>query len=254
MPLRPLQARMLLCASLCLFAPLAVAKQLRDVRGPAETPPTSFTATQYVDSTGCIFVRAGVDGNVTWIPRVTRDRQVMCGQRPSLGGARPVQTASVAAAPAAASSGVARVIEPVVPAMGLAPAAPVAKAAPRPVPTLPTGYRAAWKDDRLNPLRGTGQVRATRPAAAEAAVAVAPVPKASVAGGRYVQVGVFADPANAARTIARLQALGLPVTQQPMRANGRQAASVAAGPFAAGDVAGALGLVRAQGFADAFLR
>ncbi|MBU3035104.1 SPOR domain-containing protein [Epibacterium mobile] len=50
---------------------------------PAEFPPASYQGRQYVDSRGCIFIRAGVDGNVAWIPRVNRARQQLCGAEPS---------------------------------------------------------------------------------------------------------------------------------------------------------------------------
>lgn len=53
---------------------------------PAETPPADFEPGQYVDSRGCVFVRAGSNGAVTWLPLLGPDRQPQCGFRPSLGG------------------------------------------------------------------------------------------------------------------------------------------------------------------------
>ncbi|MBQ0750662.1 MAG: SPOR domain-containing protein [Roseovarius sp.] len=88
------------------------AQSLRAPSEPAEFPPSSYQGRQYVDSVGCVFVRAGVAGNVTWVPRMTRGRDHLCGFQPSL--APSVQ----AAAPAAAQ--------------------PVAQAAPRPTPPVRT--------------------------------------------------------------------------------------------------------------------
>lgn len=53
---------------------------------PAEFPPPSYKGKQYVDSKGCVFIRAGIDGNVSWIPRVTRARKTVCGFKPSIVG------------------------------------------------------------------------------------------------------------------------------------------------------------------------
>ncbi|WP_224826405.1 SPOR domain-containing protein [Cognatishimia sp. MH4019] len=88
---------------------------------PAEFPPASFTAKQYVDSRGCVYVRAGISGNTTWVPRVTRSRKQICGMQPSLGS-----RARVAEAPAAAPAAP-EIIEP----RQTAQATPRRPAAPR---------------------------------------------------------------------------------------------------------------------------
>ncbi|MCU9839097.1 SPOR domain-containing protein [Ruegeria sp. WL0004] len=59
------------------------AQTLRVATPPAEYPPASYKGKQYVDSRGCIFIRAGIDGNVTWVPRVSRERKQICGFQPS---------------------------------------------------------------------------------------------------------------------------------------------------------------------------
>ncbi|WP_245510586.1 SPOR domain-containing protein [Antarcticimicrobium sediminis] len=67
----------------------AQAQSLRNASPPAEFPSASYTGKQYVDSQGCIYIRAGIDGNVTWVPRVGRDRKQVCGYKPTVvaGGA-----------------------------------------------------------------------------------------------------------------------------------------------------------------------
>ncbi|SEK24553.1 SPOR domain-containing protein [Pacificibacter marinus] len=57
---------------------------MRDASAPAEFPPVTYKAAQYVDSEGCAYVRTGGYGSVTWVPRVSRDRKVLCGFKPSL--------------------------------------------------------------------------------------------------------------------------------------------------------------------------
>ncbi len=127
---------------------------------------------------------------------------------------------------------------------------------------VPDGYARVWDDGRINAQRGLPQ--AQRVVAAPAAVhvaatvssrSVAPVavqaPAAVSGGHRYVQVGSFGDPANAARLIARLQAAGMPVASA--QSGGLKV--IAAGPFrSTEELNRALSSVRGMGFGDAFTR
>jgi hypothetical protein len=54
-----------------------------ELPGPAEPPPKDYAGQQYVDSKGCLFLRAGPEGNESWVPRVTRDGLPICDQPPS---------------------------------------------------------------------------------------------------------------------------------------------------------------------------
>jgi len=154
---------------------------------------------------------------------------------------------------------------------------------------IPSGYRAAWDDDRLNPSRGPQSaygdqqmaarwditkvpMEAANPAPARGLIAqpdaggvtlfskspsavpaaVAQSPAASVVTKRYVQVGAFNVAANAERAAARLQALGLPGRVVQTR-SGRTV--VVAGPYDnATALQNALASARRGGFSDAFLR
>lgn len=71
----------------------------QDLRGPRELPPSGFAGQQYVDSRGCVFLRGGLGGTVTWVPRVGRDRRQLCGFPPSFS---PEPAVVVATAPAPA--------------------------------------------------------------------------------------------------------------------------------------------------------
>ena len=77
-----------------LSAAPALAQRIDTISEPAEVPPASYEAAQYVDSKGCVFVRAGYDGAVVWVPRVTRDRDQVCGYPPTFSGSAKTETAA----------------------------------------------------------------------------------------------------------------------------------------------------------------
>ena len=138
-------------AALCAFfltltLSTAQAQALRDVDGPVNFPPSSYKGKQFVDNNGCAFVRAGIDGRVNWIPRVSRSRKLLCGLKPTFSGAEanlaqaqsanaPVQITNNEA-PAAAAHAPA-------PAPRVAAAKPAAapKPAPKPVVAKPAPQR-----------------------------------------------------------------------------------------------------------------
>lgn len=121
--------------ALILGAGGAAAQGLGASGMPAEFPPSSYKGKQFVDSRGCVFIRAGVDGNVTWVPRVTRSRQPICGAQPTFAKAKP------APQPAAKPAPKTKVAQAPKPAPQPAPKAKPVPArvvqATRPVPVVP---------------------------------------------------------------------------------------------------------------------
>lgn len=70
---------LILRVMLVMLLPCAVLAQ--DFR-PAETPPPDFSARQYIDSRGCVFLRDDATGG--WQARVSRDGAPICGYPPTL--------------------------------------------------------------------------------------------------------------------------------------------------------------------------
>lgn len=140
---------------------------------PAEFPPASFKGKQYVDSRGCVFIRAGIDGNVSWIPRATRKSTGICGFKPTFADqaaqVAPAQTNTVevitlndpAPTPAATSATTMR---------------PVSAPSPRPMPVV---------------VRQTAPTSATRPV--KVVRAPAPQPRVVQASGVCPNASVLSE-------------------------------------------------------------
>lgn len=118
--------RGLLAAAALVILPVPVLA--RDLIRPAELPPADYAGLQYVDSRGCMFVRAGSGSKVVWIPRVSRQGVPVCGNPPS--GARVPVAEEIGAEPYApgAATGSGTAPSPAARSAASAPSTPSAAA------------------------------------------------------------------------------------------------------------------------------
>lgn len=179
-------------------APLAGpadARPLSEADQPAEYPPASYTGSQYVDSRGCVYIRAGFDDAVTWVPRVDRRRQVLCGFTPSAAGGTAVTTAPVIGAPDAGTAPSAISTDP-------APAPRIAVPRAAPVPAAGADTPGAPRAGGDAPRQIAGQPRQLP--SAEAAPRPGPMP-APIAPS-MARSGVIAEASDAPVRVARTEA------------------------------------------------
>lgn len=137
----------------------AISQTIAQIGGPAEQPPAGYSGDQFVDSRGCVFLRAGIAGQARWVPRVSRARTVLCGYPPTFGSKVAIEMADeapaapaavtvaprVAAAPAAVQPPMETVASAMMPpVVRVAPAAPPARVVTAaPVAPAPQTYEVA---------------------------------------------------------------------------------------------------------------
>lgn len=159
-----------------------------NVRVPNEFPPESYTGRQYVDSKGCVYIRAGIDGQTTWVPRLSRARKVICGFQPSLATttaqaeAQPVQRQASSAPPPVQITVAPQARPEQSPSRETASTRPAASTAQRSTAPAPQP-RVVSRSPQAAPT-----ATAPRPARQKAQPSATPTPKKQASGAKTVRV------------------------------------------------------------------
>lgn len=116
---------------------VAFSQTIAQIGGPAEQPPSGYAGDQFVDSRGCVFLRAGIAGQARWVPRVSRDRKVLCGFPPTFGARVAIEMADESPRVEAPRVAAVAPVAPAPRAVTQAPMATIASAMMPPVVAAP---------------------------------------------------------------------------------------------------------------------
>ena len=220
---------------------------------PSEWPNPKYRGGIYVDTTGCVYLRALTAAGLTWEPRLTPDDIHMCGYSPTGSAAMPF-----AQAPKVATS------EPLRPQQvtQALPDTPLStQPEPKPAPEVvakPSKHASTSVTATATPVEPPAATQViTNEASKEKTPTASALKKNSDQGtaGLYVQIALFAQPENTTKTVSRLTKIGLPIQTRQVTLNEKRFTNVVAGPFTQRAEANeALSTIQQQGFKDAYLR
>jgi hypothetical protein len=206
---------------------------------PDEWPNPKYLSGIYVDTKGCIYLRALTADGLTWEPRLSPAGVHMCGYSPTGAAAMPFVDTPIAKKAQAEET----MITP--------QERPIAKAE-TPQPAVMPEPVAEAEIVKVAPV--AVHIPQAAPTAKVQNVATL-VKKSEATRGLFVQVGLYRKPNNAKTTKTKITKLGLTAIAHSIILKNIPMTSIAAGPYSSKFQAQeALILVKKQGYEDAYLR